>query len=114
MSHATSEHKITKWGLVHFRSELFLRAEDFLGFQIYAVSCLEGVEGHVSECKEHVVTKFNDCFHGFSYVENILELFHFKGIKVFLLLGVGNGSTILKSKCILTYPLGLNACGTGQ
>ena len=106
--------KITKWGLFHFRSELFLRVADFLGFQIYPVSCLEWVEGQVSEWKQHVVTKFSDCFHGFSYVESILELFHFKEIKEFLLLGVGNGSTILRFKCILSYPLGLTVCGAGQ
>ena len=57
------------------------------------------MEGQVSGCRQHLVTIFSESFQVFSYLEGILELFHFKGIKVSLLLGMGNGSTIPEFKC---------------
>ena len=64
------------------------------------------MESQVSGCGQHVVTIFREGFHGFSYLEGTLELFHFEGVKVSLLLGLGNGSTIPEFKHTLIFPLG--------
>ena len=41
-----------------------------------------------------LVTIFHEGFHGFSHLEGILDLVHFKGTKVSYLLGLKNESTI--------------------
>ena len=57
------------------------------------------MEGQVSGCRQHLVTIFSESFQGCSYLKGILELFHFKGVKVSLLLGMRDGSTIPEFKC---------------
>ena len=62
----------------------------FLG----APHLLEGVEGQIDGRGQPPVTIFCENFHGLSYLEGTLELFHFKGVKVSLLSDLGNGSTV--------------------
>ena len=52
---------------------------------MHPVSWLQRVEGQFGGCGQHLVTIFHDSFHGFSYLEGMLELFHFKRVKVSLL-----------------------------
>ena len=56
-----------------------------------------------------LVNIFLEGFHGFSYLEGILDLFHFKGAKVFLLLGLGMGLPYTDSNALnFNLPLGAN------
>lgn len=66
-------------GSIPLSSELILRASGFPGFQLYQASWLGRVEGLISGRKQHLVTIFCEKFKDFSYLEGILELFHFKG-----------------------------------
>lgn len=42
---------------------------------------------------------FCENFHGFSFLKGILELFHFKGVKISLFLGLGNEPIVHEFKC---------------
>lgn len=53
-------------------------------------SWLEGVQGQVDGSRQHLATIFSEGSHGFSYLESTFELFHFKGAKVSLHLGLEN------------------------
>ena len=55
------------------------------------------MEGQVGGCRQHLVTIFHEAFRGFSFLEGILELFHFKGVNVSLLLGLGIGLSYMSS-----------------
>lgn len=47
---------------------------------------------------------FRENFDGFSFLEGTLELFHFKGAKISLFLGLGNEPIVHEFKCTLIYP----------
>ena len=49
-------------------------------------------------CGWQLVTVCREGSHGFSHLEGTLELFHFKGAKVSLVSGLGNGFTIHEFK----------------
>lgn len=49
---------------------------------------------------------FCENFCGFSFLEGIFELFHFKGVKISLFLGLGNEPIVHEFKCTLIYPFG--------
>lgn len=44
-------------------------AASFPGLGVHTVFWLEGVEGHASGCRQHLVPVFNEGFYGFSYLE---------------------------------------------
>lgn len=47
-----------------------------------SVSWPEGVEGQVGGYRQHLLTISHEGFHGLSYLEGTLGLFHFKGVKL--------------------------------
>ena len=58
------------------------------------------MESCVDGCRQHLVTIFYEGFHGFSYLEGILELFYFKGLKYpFYLESLGVGLPYSEFRC---------------